>query len=91
MQDITLSKTLERWAEEAGYRVRWDAKKNILVEAPDVFVGTFEHALRQVLGSPGILYGDYPLEVCVYPNVPLLARVTRQGEQTRECPEVVTE
>jgi len=76
---------------KAGYRVRWDAKKNLLVEAPDVFVGTFEQAMRQALSSPGIAYGDYPLEACVYPNNPLLIRITRQGEQARECPEVITE
>lgn len=91
IQDITLSNTLDRWAQEAGYRVRWDAKKNFLIEAPDVFFGSFEQALRQVLASPGILYGPNPLEACVYPNSPLLVRITRQGEQVRECPEVIPE
>ena len=91
IQDITLSNTLDRWAQEAGYRVRWDAKKNFLIEAPDVFYGSFEQAIRQVLASPGILYGPNPLEACVYPNSPLLVRVTRQGEQVRECPEVIPE
>jgi hypothetical protein len=69
--DITLSKTLERWAAVAG--------------APDVYVGSFEGALQHLLSSPGIRLSDFPLEACIYANTPPLVRITRQGEQTREC------
>ena len=36
-------------------------------------------------GSAGIRQSDYPLEACIYANTPPLVRITRQGEQAREC------
>ena len=84
-QDITLARTLERWAAQAGYRLKWDAQRNILIGSPDRYDGSFESALRAVLGSAGIRQSDYPLEACVYANTPPLVRITRQGEQAREC------
>jgi hypothetical protein len=84
-QDITLARTLERWGAEAGFRVKWDAQRNFLIGAPDSIEGTFETALQSVLGSAGIRQSDYPLEACIYANTPPLVRITRQGEQAREC------
>lgn len=83
--DVTLAKTLERWATAGGHKLKWDASRNFLIGAPDLYVGTFEGALQHVLRSPGIRYSDYPLEACVYANTPPLVRITRQGEQSREC------
>ena len=85
VQDITLARTLERWGAQAGYRVKWDAQRNFLIGAPDSVEGTFETALRAILNSAGIRQSDYPLEACIYANTPPLVRITRQGEQTREC------
>ena len=83
--DITLARTLERWGAQAGVRVKWDAQRNFLIGAPDSVEGTFESALKAVLGSAGIRQSDYPLEACIYANTPPLVRITRQGEQAREC------
>jgi hypothetical protein len=83
--DVTLARTLERWAAAAGYKLKWDASRNFLIGAPDEYVGTFEEALQHILQSPGIRYSDYPLEACVYANTPPLIRITRLGEQRREC------
>ena len=85
VQDITLARTLERWGAQAGYRVKWDAQRNFLIGAPDSVEGTFEVALKTLLNSAGIRQSDYPLEACIYANTPPLVRITRQGEQTREC------
>ena len=85
VQDITLARTLERWGAQAGYRVKWDAQRNFLIGAPDVVEGTFETALKTLLNSAGIRQSDYPLEACIYANTPPLVRITRQGEQAREC------
>jgi hypothetical protein len=85
VQDITLARTLERWAAQAGYRVKWDAQRNFLIGAPDSVDGSFETALSKVLNSAGIRQSDYPLEACIYANTPPLVRITRQGEQAREC------
>ena len=85
VQDITLARTLERWGAQAGYRVKWDAQRNFLIGAPDSVEGTFEAALKAILNSAGIRQSDYPLEACIYANTPPLVRVTRQGEQAREC------
>ena len=85
VQDITLARTLERWGAQAGYRLKWEAQRNFLIGAPDTIDGTFESALRTVLNSAGIRQSDYPLEACIYANTPPLVRITRQGEQAREC------
>ena len=85
VQDITLARTLERWGSQAGYRVKWDAQRNFLIGAPDTLDGTFETALKAILNSAGIRQSDYPLEACIYANTPPLVRITRQGEQAREC------
>ena len=85
VQDITLARTLERWGAQAGYRVKWDAQRNFLIGAPDSVDGTFETALKAILNSAGIRQSDYPLEACIYANTPPLVRITRQGEQSREC------
>ena len=85
VQDITLARTLQRWGALAGVRVKWDAQRNFLIGAPDTIEGTFETALKTVLDSAGIRQSDYPLEACIYANDPPLVRVTRQGEQAREC------
>ena len=85
VQDITLARTLERWGAQAGYRVKWDAQRNFLIGAPDSVEGSFETALKAILNSAGIRQSDYPLEACIYANTPPLVRITRQGEQTREC------
>ncbi len=85
VQDITLARTLERWGAQAGYRVKWDAQRNFLIGAPDSVEGTFETALKTLLNSAGIRQSDYPLEACIYANTPPLVRITRQGEQAREC------
>ena len=85
VQDITLARTLERWGAQAGYRVKWDAQRNFLIGAPDSIEGSFETALKALLNSAGIRQSDYPLEACIYANTPPLVRITRQGEQAREC------
>lgn len=84
-RDITMANTLQRWAKSAGWQVRWDAKKHVLVEAPDTITGSFEEAVASVLDAPGIAKSAYPLEVCFYPNQPPLARITRKGDQDQEC------
>lgn len=83
--DVSLLNTFQRWALQAGYRVKWDAARHVLIDAPGVVTGTFEEAVEQVLSSPGIRNGEYPLEVCYYPNQPPLARITRRGEQVKDC------
>jgi hypothetical protein len=83
--DVSLLNTFKRWAVTAGYRIKWDALRHVLVEAPGVVTGTFEEAIEQVLSSPGIRNSEYPLEVCFYPNSPPLARITRRGEQVKDC------
>lgn len=83
--DLNLANAFTRWAKDAGYRVRWDARKNSMIEGPDQISGSFEDAISYVLAGPSISESAYPLEVCFYPNTPPLARVTRKGEQDKEC------
>lgn len=83
--DVRLATTLERWARQVGWQVRWDAPQHVLVEGEDNFGGTFQDAVTTVLSTPGIQYSKQPLEVCFYPNTPPLARITLKGEQSKEC------
>lgn len=85
--DVRLANTFERWAQKAGWRVQWDASKHVQIDAASTFTGTFEDAIKSALMTPGIRLGAYPLEACVYDNTPPLIRITRQGEQTQECPD----
>jgi hypothetical protein len=85
VKDINVYGTFQRWARDAHWQVRWDAGKHVMIEAPDTLQGSFEDAVQSVLESPGIALGPYPLEVCFYPNTPPLARVTRKGDQAKEC------
>jgi hypothetical protein len=84
LKDLTLANTFMRWAKQAGARLRWDATKNVMVEAPTVYTGSFEDAVAAALNSPGIVHSEYPLEVCFYPNTPPLARITRKGD-SKDC------
>ncbi len=83
--DVRLDVAMKRWSEKAGYSFRWDADRYVLVSAQTVLKGTFESAVNTVLMSPGIRLSDYPLEACIYSNEPPLLRVTRLGDQTKEC------
>lgn len=80
--DVRLEKTLERWAQQAGYTLIWDADRHVLITAEDSFTGTFEEALNRVLSSPAIRDSDYPLEAVIYSNNPPVLRITGLGEQT---------
>lgn len=84
--DTKLATALERWSRQAGYSFRWDAGRHAQIEGAHTFVGTFESAVRGALDTPGIANSAYPLESCIYPNNPLLLRVTRKGEQAKDCP-----
>lgn len=85
LQDVTVYAAFSRWAKTAGWRVLWDADKHLLIDTPDVISGDFEQALAAVVGSPSVANGSYPLEVCFYPNTPPLARITKRGEQAKDC------
>lgn len=83
--DVRLDRALRRWAKDAGYTIRWDADRYVLIAASTTFTGTFENAVEQVLDTPGIKLSEYPLEACVYANEPPLLRITRLGDQKEEC------
>jgi hypothetical protein len=85
--DIRLATTLDRWAKQAGYKLIWDAQKHVLLSSADSFTGSFEDALTRVLSSPAIRRSDYPLEACIYPNIPPVVRVTKLGDQLADCPQ----
>lgn len=87
LSDVRLHVAMQRWAAESGVRLRWDADRHLLISAPTIFEArTALQAIGMALDTPGIAQSEYPLEVCEYPNVPPLLRITRQGEQSRDCP-----
>ena len=84
-KDVTLAAAIERWAKIAGYTLKWDAEKHVLIDAPNQIQGSFEMAVNSVLASPGILQSEFPLEACFYPNNPPLVRITKLGDQKEQC------
>lgn len=84
--DLRLADTFSRWAKQAGLQFRWDAPRHTELGASNTYTGSVFNAMEQVLASDSIQAGEMPLEVCFYPNNPVLARVTRRGEQINECP-----
>ncbi len=85
LQDITLAQTLQRWSQQAGWKLIWDVDKHIMIDSPHQFKGSFEEAISLLLAAPSLAASGLPLEVCFYPNTPPLARITRKGEQDKEC------
>lgn len=85
LQDITLAQTLQRWSQQAGWKLIWDVNKHIMIDSPHQFEGSFEEAVGLLLAAPSFAAASLPLEVCFYPNTPPLARITRKGEQDKEC------
>ena len=83
--DGRLAVTLERWAKQDGMRLVWDAQQHVLLSSSDTFKGTLQEALNRVLTSPAIRLSAYPLEACIYPNEPPVLRITRAGEQDKDC------
>lgn len=81
VSDVRLETTLERWSREAGYKLVWDADRQILISAADQFNGTLSDAINRVLSSPAIRDSDYPLEAVFYANNPPVIRITRLGDQ----------
>ncbi len=79
--DVRLETTLDRWSREAGYKLVWDADRQILISAADQFTGTISDAINRVLSSPAIRDSDYPLEAVFYANNPPVIRITRLGDQ----------
>jgi len=87
LADIRLSTAMARWGVENGVRIRWDADKHVLIGAPETFTArSVLDAVAQALSTPGIRNSEYPLEACEYPNQPPLIRITRQGDQAKDCP-----
>lgn len=87
LTDIRLSVAMARWAAESNVRIRWDADKHVLISAPQTFnAPTVLDAIAMALATPGIRNSEFPLEACEYPNTPPLIRITRLGDQAKDCP-----
>ena len=66
VRDKNIRTVLVRWGKQAGFRVVWDVKKDISIEADATFSGTFEDAARALLES--ISESDFPVEAKLYDN-----------------------
>jgi hypothetical protein len=84
-EDQRIDVALKRWSSKIGYGFRWDADRYVLIDAATTFTGDFEYAVRQLLSSPSIKNSSYPLEACLYGNIPPLLRITRMGDQAEDC------
>lgn len=93
VSDVRLGATFERWAKESAdagtpYKILWDAEKHVLIDATPKYVGSFLEAVEQALKTPAIRRSSYPLEACLYDNDPPVVRITKLGEQAKDCPDI---
>lgn len=65
-EDKYYSLAFTRWAEDSGYELLWEAKKDIIIEGSAVIKGSFEDAIREALQSNS--ENEYPVEAIFHPN-----------------------
>lgn len=64
--DVTLSRTLKRWAEKSGMPVVWDAEQDKPALAGQ-YEGTFEEAVEKLMIDSK--YSRYKVHACAFDNV----------------------
>ncbi len=80
LQDKTLSQTLFRWAQTAGWQIQWDAERDHPIEATIQIQATFVQALKMVMES--LADSEYPLQAVLNPQTRSM-RVVRHNESPR--------
>jgi hypothetical protein len=80
LQDKTLSQTLFRWAQTAGWQISWDAERDHPIEASIQIQATFVQALKMVMQS--LADTEYPLQAVLNPHIRSM-RVVRHNESPR--------
>lgn len=80
VQDKTLSQTLFRWAQTAGWQIQWDAERDHPIEASFQIQATFVQALKIVMES--LVDSEYPLQAVLNAQTRSL-RVVRHNESPR--------
>jgi hypothetical protein len=80
LQDKTLSQTLFRWAQTAGWQISWDAERDHPIEASIQIQATFVQALKMVMQS--LADSEYPLQAVLNPHIRSM-RVVRHNESPR--------
>jgi len=80
LQDKTLSQTLFRWAQTAGWQIQWDAERDHTIEASLQIQATFVQALKMVMES--LVGSEYPLQAVLNPQTRSM-RVIRHNESPR--------
>jgi len=80
LQDKTLSQTLFRWAQVAGWQIQWDAERDHPIEASIQIQATFVQALKMVMES--LADSEYPLQAVLNPQTRSM-RVVRHNESPR--------
>ena len=78
LSDVTISRALKRWGEQAGYQVVWSAPKDFPVAATASFATDFQTAVRSVVES--LAQTDSPVMAVYYMNNVLqIVRYTGQA------------
>ena len=80
LQDKTLSQTMFRWAQAAGWQIQWDAERDHPIEASIEIQATFVQALKMVMES--LADSEYPLQAVLNPQTRSM-RVVRHNESPR--------
>src|SRR5260364_231830 len=80
-QDLTLRRTLMRWAAQAGWQVSWDIRVDYPVQLEGAFSGSFTDAVEQFANA--LRHSDYPLLVCLY-EANQVVRVLHYGDR-KQC------
>ena len=64
LADRTLKGALTRWARHAGWQLVWEAPVDFSIDATASVEGSFDDALRAVIGS--LSHSDTPIQAILY-------------------------
>lgn len=78
MDDGYVSRSLARWAAQAGWQVVWDSPRDFPVTAKASVQGSFEEAVTQLVES--LARSDSPMQAQIYRNK--VVRIIRFEGQT---------
>lgn len=78
--DITLRRTLAKWATRAGWQLQWDAPVDLPLTVNASFTGTFNESVKALFSS--LSASDVNLQAMMYTGNRVL-RITEPGQRAR--------
>lgn len=75
LSDRTMRSALARWAQAAGWQLVWEAPADFGIDAEASVTGTFDDALRSVVGA--LAHSNAPIQAILYRGNKVLRIVSK--------------